>query len=42
MAPQGTTGRPAEVAAIALFLASDDSSYENGADLAADGGFSAI
>jgi NAD(P)-dependent dehydrogenase (short-subunit alcohol dehydrogenase family) len=35
-------GRPAEIAPIALFLASDDSSYENGVDLAVDGGFSAI
>ena len=42
MAPRGTMGRPAEIAAIALFLASDDSSYENGVDLAVDGGFSAI
>jgi NAD(P)-dependent dehydrogenase (short-subunit alcohol dehydrogenase family) len=35
-------GRPEQIAAVALFLASDDSSYVNGVDLAVDGGFSAI
>jgi NAD(P)-dependent dehydrogenase (short-subunit alcohol dehydrogenase family) len=40
--PRGKMGRPQEIAAAALFLASDDSSYVNGVDLAVDGGFSAI
>ena len=40
--PLGTMGRPEEIAAAALFLASDDSSFVNGVDLAVDGGFSAI
>src|ERR1700719_3182522 len=40
--PRGKMGRPEELAAVALFLASDESSYVNGVDLAVDGGFSAI
>ena len=40
--PRGKMGRPEEIAAVALFLASNDSSYVNGVDLAVDGGFSAI
>ncbi|MEP3045601.1 MAG: SDR family oxidoreductase [Roseibium sp.] len=34
----GRVGRTAEMAKAALFLASDDSSYLYGADIAADGG----
>lgn len=40
--PRGTMGLPEEIAAAALFLASDDSSFVNGVELAVDGGFSAI
>jgi NAD(P)-dependent dehydrogenase (short-subunit alcohol dehydrogenase family) len=40
--PRGKMGRPDEIATVALFLASDDSTYVNGVDLAVDGGTSAI
>jgi NAD(P)-dependent dehydrogenase (short-subunit alcohol dehydrogenase family) len=40
--PRGKMGRPEEIAAAAVFLASDEASYVNGVDLAVDGGFSAI
>lgn len=36
------TGQPEEIAAVALFLASDDASFVNGATLIADGGWVAI
>ncbi|MGV7245386.1 SDR family NAD(P)-dependent oxidoreductase [Caballeronia sp. M23-90] len=36
--PRGTIGRPEEIATVALFLASSDSSYVNGTELFADGG----
>jgi len=36
-APMGRFGRPGEVASLALFLASDESSYINGAIIRADG-----
>ena len=38
--PLGRAGRPEEIAAIALFLASDESSYVNGQAFAVDGGLS--
>jgi NAD(P)-dependent dehydrogenase (short-subunit alcohol dehydrogenase family) len=40
--PRGKMGRPEEIATVALFLASDDSSFVNGVDLSVDGGMSAI
>jgi NAD(P)-dependent dehydrogenase (short-subunit alcohol dehydrogenase family) len=40
--PRGKMGDPEEIAAAALFLASDEASYVNGVDFAVDGGFSAI
>jgi NAD(P)-dependent dehydrogenase (short-subunit alcohol dehydrogenase family) len=36
--PMGRIGRPEELAAAALFLASDDSSFITGIDLQVDGG----
>jgi NAD(P)-dependent dehydrogenase (short-subunit alcohol dehydrogenase family) len=40
--PRGELGRPEEIATVALFLASDDSSFVNGMELNVDGGTSAI
>ena len=40
MTPMGRLGRPEERAASILFLASDESSFTTGIDLAADGGLS--
>ncbi len=40
--PQGRQGTPEEIANVALFLASDDASYVNGAHLMVDGGWSCI
>ena len=40
--PRGKMGRPEEIATVALFLASDDSSFVSGVELSVDGGFSAI
>jgi len=42
MIPRGKMGSPEEIAAVALFLASDDSSYVNGMELVADGGTTVI
>ena len=36
--PRGELGRPEEIATVALFLASSDSSFVNGVELFVDGG----
>jgi NAD(P)-dependent dehydrogenase (short-subunit alcohol dehydrogenase family) len=40
--PRGKMGNPEEIATVALFLASDDSSYVNGMELIVDGGTTAV
>jgi NAD(P)-dependent dehydrogenase (short-subunit alcohol dehydrogenase family) len=40
--PLGRIGRPEETAAVALFLASDDSSYMTGSAVFVDGGMAQI
>ena len=40
--PRREMGHPEEIASVALFLASNDSSYVNGTELVVDGGTSAI
>jgi NAD(P)-dependent dehydrogenase (short-subunit alcohol dehydrogenase family) len=42
LVPRGEIGRPEEIATAALFLASDDSSFVNGAELFVDGGTAQI
>jgi len=42
MVPLQRVADPGEIASVALFLASEDSSYVTGADLAADGGLAQI
>ncbi|RUS67505.1 Dihydroanticapsin 7-dehydrogenase [Saezia sanguinis] len=39
--PQGRLGKPEEVAAVVLFLASDDASFVNGSCVMVDGGYTA-
>ena len=40
--PRRAMGRPEEIASVALFLASGDSSYVNGMELVVDGGTTVI
>ncbi len=40
--PMGRVGRPEEAASVALFLASDDSSFVTGVDLPVDGGMGQV
>jgi NAD(P)-dependent dehydrogenase (short-subunit alcohol dehydrogenase family) len=40
--PLGRMGRPEEVAAAALFLASDESSFVNGIEFHVDGGMAQV
>lgn len=40
--PRGEMGRPEEIAPVALFLASNDSSFVNGIELFVDGGTAQI
>jgi NAD(P)-dependent dehydrogenase (short-subunit alcohol dehydrogenase family) len=42
LVPRGTIGRPEEIATAALFLASSDSSFVTGSELAVDGGLAQI
>lgn len=42
LVPMGRLGRPEEIATVALFLASADSSFVNGIELCVDGGASQI
>lgn len=40
--PRGENGSPEEIATVALFVASDDSTFVNGVELVVDGGTTAV
>jgi NAD(P)-dependent dehydrogenase (short-subunit alcohol dehydrogenase family) len=40
--PIGRMGKPAEIASLALFLASDESAFITGSDYLCDGGFNTL
>jgi len=40
--PLGRRGKPEEIASVVVFLASDESSYITGVDLAVDGGMAQV
>jgi NAD(P)-dependent dehydrogenase (short-subunit alcohol dehydrogenase family) len=42
LTPLGRIGQPEETAAVALFLASDDSSFMTGAEVFVDGGMAQV
>jgi NAD(P)-dependent dehydrogenase (short-subunit alcohol dehydrogenase family) len=42
MIPMGRMGKPEDIAAAALFLASDETSFITGIDLSVDGGLVAV
>ena len=42
MVPRGTLGKPEEIATVALFLGSSDSSFVNGVELFVDGGMAQV
>jgi NAD(P)-dependent dehydrogenase (short-subunit alcohol dehydrogenase family) len=42
LAPAGRPGRPEEIAAAAVYLASSEADFVNGATLAVDGGMVAV
>ena len=42
MIPMERFGEPDEIASTALFLASEESSYVTGANIATDGGFAQV